>query len=326
MKNKIKKDNYNKMLKIMIKNIVIICIINLFISLPSLADINNDKKLRTSNIEFSRNKNFMVQVYPEYKLKIYDIKKKLEIKVNTNHSARISGISFSSDNNLFATSSEDKTVKLWKITGEEIKAIRVSNEGVYSLAFSNNGKYLATGSFKEIKLWDIETGEEVAKNFVNSYISSITFSKDDKYIVVGSNKKLIFFKSPELIKYDETEEAHDNFITDISINSSNILSTSSSDKTFKIWFWESTNKNKLVYISKKYYKPINKIEFSPNGKYIGIGTIDNNNVYIINSNTKKIKKVIYNTFNCNGFTFTENSKKLMLLNSSGKIDFFLLDI
>ena len=62
------------------------------------------------------------------------------------HSAEGRGVAFSSDSQLLATSSVDKTVKLWRLPDVALVRTLQHPEGVTSIAFSPDGQWLVSGS------------------------------------------------------------------------------------------------------------------------------------------------------------------------------------
>ncbi len=62
-----------------------------------------------------------------------------------------------------ASGSEDNTVKLWSVESQkEVTTLQGHSDSVYSVAFSPDGKYLASrSSDKTVKLWSVESQKEV---------------------------------------------------------------------------------------------------------------------------------------------------------------------
>ncbi len=60
---------------------------------------------------------------------------------------------------------------------------------IYSVSFSADGKYLASGSYsKTIKLWSVESKREITTVQGHSEsVFSVAFSPDGKYLASGSD-------------------------------------------------------------------------------------------------------------------------------------------
>ena len=99
-------------------------------------------------------------------------------------------MAFSPDGKRVLTGSEDKTAKLWDAeTGQEIRTFRFGGHTgrVLSVAFSPDGKHIATDGSLGAFLWDAETGA-LLRTFLghSDLVTSVAFSPDGKRILTGS--------------------------------------------------------------------------------------------------------------------------------------------
>ena len=77
------------------------------------------------------------------------------------HSDRILSIAFSSDGQILASGSADRTITLWNSqTGKSLRTLQGHRSWVWGIAISHDSKLLASGSYDHtVKLWDIQSGE-----------------------------------------------------------------------------------------------------------------------------------------------------------------------
>jgi WD40 repeat protein len=94
------------------------------------------------------------------------------VRTLTGHTNQVFSVAFSPDGRLLASGSCGKVenyscvqgeIKLWEVaSGREVRTLRGHTDYVFSVAFSPDGRLLASGSAdKTIKLWEVATGREV---------------------------------------------------------------------------------------------------------------------------------------------------------------------
>ncbi|RKU09999.1 hypothetical protein C6503_20150 [Candidatus Poribacteria bacterium] len=125
------------------------------------------------------------------------------VRFTFKHEDTVRVLLFSPDGRHLATGSMDTTTKLWDVeTGKQFRSFahpdyhrplafpsghtEIYNEGgIRCIAFSPDGKFLATGGMyrdRDVKLWDIEQGEQRWSITFEASAKSITFSPDGRYI------------------------------------------------------------------------------------------------------------------------------------------------
>ena len=103
----------------------------------------------------------------------------------------VQAMAFSPDGKYLATahagSSENNSARIWDTTTGLLITSLMHTSGVYSLAFSQDGKLIAVGGEDGItKVWGISEGKEIA-NFKQPHsINSVEFSVDNKYLTTRS--------------------------------------------------------------------------------------------------------------------------------------------
>ncbi len=121
------------------------------------------------------------------------------VRFTFKHEDAVRAILFSPDGRYLATGSLDATTKLWDVeTGKQFRSFahpdyqrplafpsghtEIYNEGgIRCIAFSPDGKFLATGGMnkdKSVKLWDVGLGKELWSITHEESAKSITFSPD----------------------------------------------------------------------------------------------------------------------------------------------------
>jgi WD40 repeat protein len=147
-------------------------------------------------------------------------------------------------------------IHLYKPTGEFIKTLVDPNlklpDGkaataahislVESLAFSTDGKLLASGSFQEVKIWDAESGalKQTLAGFADRVVA-MHFSPDGKYLATGGGAatedgEVKVFDVKDWKPVGDFKSPHSDTVLGVCFSpDSKMLATCGADKFVKVW-------------------------------------------------------------------------------------------
>ena len=176
------------------------------------------------------------------------------------HGSRINSIAFHPGGNVFATGSDDCTVKIWELDTDSLNAeciLTLNNPTkcgcIISVAFSPDGTILATGNVnKSASLWSLNTDERIGTFICNlswdyrSPVFSVAFhqNSDGKLILAttyfsgfGSVKVHEILRTGKSIVPHEivTMDTAVQPITSATFHPSGLLATGCGDSTSMIW-------------------------------------------------------------------------------------------
>lgn len=124
--------------------------------------------------------------------------------------------------------------------GKEVKAAHMSI--VESLAFSPDGKQLASGSFREICIWDPETG--TLKNKITGFsfgIVALAYSADGRLLATAGGEPTVegevkFFDTGSWKQIGEIKNGHSDTVYGLSFSpDGKMIATGAADKFIKVW-------------------------------------------------------------------------------------------
>lgn len=107
------------------------------------------------------------------------------------HSAAVTDLAFSPDGSTFATSSEDGTVRLWRLDdGELLQTLQGHSDFVLSLDFSPDGTALASGSNDgTVRIWDASNGTLIQKieSYAMGRVLKVAYSPEGSYLAIANH-------------------------------------------------------------------------------------------------------------------------------------------
>jgi WD40 repeat protein len=182
-------------------------------------------------------------------------------------------------------------VKVWSSKpGIVLLTLKGHSGPVFSVAYSPNGQYIASGSWDDsVRVWDAKLGNCVAKLEGHSkQVYSVAYSPNGLNIVSGSGDKSVrIWEYKEYVKKSMLNilhifhkpwkcikilNGHLNEVRSVVYSPDGLnIASASFDKTIKLWNAETgACLHTLVNDSNGLYSVV----FSPNGQYIASGSLD----------------------------------------------------
>ncbi|MBD2118561.1 MULTISPECIES: serine/threonine-protein kinase [Microcystis] len=152
------------------------------------------------------------------------------------------------------------------------KTLTGHSDEVFSVAYSPDGRYLASGSIDQtIKIWEVATGKELRTLTGHSGgVFLVVYSPDGRYLASGSSDKTIKIWEVATGKELHTLTVYsDLYGADVVYSpDGRYLASRSDDKTIKIW--EVATGKELRTLT-GHSGPVLSVVYSPDGRYLASG-------------------------------------------------------
>ncbi|KAF8142775.1 WD40-repeat-containing domain protein [Mycena galopus ATCC 62051] len=148
---------------------------------------------------------------------------------------------------------------------------------VYSVAFSPDGMYIASGSGGRkdtVRLWDTTSGSHLQTlKGPSSPVTSITFSPDGMHIASGSWDNTVRLWDIASGSHLQTLEGHSSPVTSVMFSPDGMhIASGSWDRTIRLW---DTASGSHLQTLKGHSSHVTSVVFSPDGMHIASGSWDN---------------------------------------------------
>lgn len=184
------------------------------------------------------------------------------------HSNEIRSVDFSPDGQTLVTASEDNTVRIWSVDGQELKRLSGQNQLFRSVKFSPDGKKIAAISADNtVKLWTIEG--ELVRIFSESsdeenYMADLCFSPNGQVIAAsGSNHTIKLWHTDK--QTSKTLSGHQLQVWSLSCSADGqTIAAADRAGIVKLWHMDGQEIQRFRAATNSVYG----VSFSPDGQWI----------------------------------------------------------
>ncbi len=185
---------------------------------------------------FSPDRKTVAALYP---LRLLDVSTGKELR---KFGGEWNAVAFSQDGKALATANREGDIRLWEIaTGKELRRMRGSKNAPRYLAFSPDGRWLATeadtrGGYEDVQLWNAASGEETHRVSHRLGLGAVLFSPDGRTLATGGYDRTILLWEVATGRQRAALAGHQGHVYSLSFSrDGRRLASGSRDATALLW-------------------------------------------------------------------------------------------
>ncbi|WP_299485172.1 NB-ARC domain-containing protein [Acaryochloris sp. IP29b_bin.137] len=175
---------------------------------------------------------------------------------------------------IVAAVGSDNLIRLWNFkTGDYVTSYTAPMKEVFFVAFSPDGKFMATGSSdKTVRLWNITEGGQIILRGHTQQICSVAFSPDSRYLISSSFDRTLKLWDIQKRRCIRTYRGHVHQVRGVAFSpDGQHFASASMDRTVKLW---NIHQDQCLYSLTQHIAGVSTVAFNPQGTLLASGGAD----------------------------------------------------
>ncbi len=259
---------------------------------PALKKFLRGHTAPVKSVVFSPDGKLLVSAGDENDIYLWDVaKQQLLGSPLTGHQSHISSLAVSSDGarSVLASGDVGGRIFLWDLTvvpPQKLAEFGADQQAVRSLAFSPDGKTLASASGNNILLWDVSNLPEGVKPIGqplaghSAEVLTVAFSPDGKILASGAgifDNSIILWDVATQERIGDPLKGHTYGVHSVAFSPDGKLLASGSEDS-KVILWDVATRQ-LIASLERHRATVYKVAFSPDGKTLASASADSTIVF-----------------------------------------------